>query len=54
MAKCEHKALEKIGEQKDEMGVNVYYKCKACGEILVVTPEEEVFEIEGSPSKPSS
>ncbi len=48
--------MEYVGEQKTDDGVNVYYKCKACGDMLVVTPERNVIAVKGiqsgDPSKP--
>ncbi|MDA4124335.1 MAG: hypothetical protein OK438_02610 [Thaumarchaeota archaeon] len=52
---CKHETLEYVGEQKTDDGVNMYYKCKACGDMLVVTPERKVIAIKGiQPDEPSS
>lgn len=45
MSKCMHESLDFVGEQKTEDGVNSYYTCKACGDLLVVTPARKVFGI---------
>ena len=44
---CRHIELEFVGEQKTESGVNSYYRCKACKDVLVVTPEQKTFAIKG-------
>jgi hypothetical protein len=44
---CKHEALKFVGEQRTDDGVNVYYKCTACGELLVVTPSKQVIGIPG-------
>ncbi len=48
MPDCKHESLEYVGEQKTEEGVNSYYKCKACGMLLVMTPSRKVFGIPGA------
>lgn len=45
MSACKHDTLEHIGEQKTDDGVNSYYRCKACGTLLVLTPSRKVFGI---------
>ena len=45
MTQCKHESLEFVGEQKTDDGVNSYYTCKACGELLVVTPTRKVIGI---------
>jgi len=45
MAPCKHEILEYVGDQKTDEGVNSYYKCKACGTLLVVTPTRKVIGI---------
>jgi len=47
MPACKHETLEFVGNQKTEEGANTYYKCKACGELLVVTPSRQVYGIPG-------
>jgi hypothetical protein len=49
MADCKHTDLEWVGEQKTEEGVNSYYRCKACSEVLVVTPQRKVFGLKPPP-----
>ncbi len=57
MSPCRHESLEFVGEQKTDEGVNAYYKCKACGDLLVVTPSRSVIGVKGiqqnEPSRPS-
>lgn len=47
MPECRHLSLDYVGEQKTEEGVNSYYKCKACGMLLVMTPSRKVFGVSG-------
>lgn len=47
MAACKHQSLEFVGEQKSDVGVNSYYKCKSCGMMLVLTPSRKVIGIPG-------
>jgi hypothetical protein len=44
---CKHETLEYVGDQKTDEGVNSYYKCRACGALLVVTPARKVIGIPG-------
>ena len=54
MPACKHVSLEFMGEQKTEEGVNSYYKCKACGTLLVVTPSRRVIGVPGVQRNPPS
>ena len=45
MGVCKHESLAFMGEQKADDGVNVYYTCVKCGEVLVVTPTNKVTGI---------
>ncbi len=47
MPDCKHESLEYAGEQKTEEGVNSYYKCRACGMMLVMTPSRKVYGVPG-------
>jgi hypothetical protein len=47
LAECRHESLEPVGEQKTEDGVNSYYRCAACGTLLVVLPDRRVVAIPG-------
>jgi len=49
MADCKHADLEFVGEQKTENGVNTYFRCKACREVVIVTPERKAVGIKGRP-----
>ena len=48
MSQCRHESLEYVGEQKTDDGVNAYYKCKICGDLLVATPSRKVISIKGT------
>ncbi len=47
MPACKHESLEYVGEQKTDVGVNSYYKCRSCGMMLVMTPSHQVIGIPG-------
>ena len=47
MPECKHESLKYVGEQRTEDGYNRYYTCTSCGEVLVVTPENQVIGIPG-------
>ncbi len=47
MPPCKHESLEFVGEQKTDDGVNSYYRCKACGTLLVMMPSHKVLGIPG-------
>ena len=47
MPSCKHETLEFVGNQKTDDGVNAYYKCKACGTLLIMTPSRKVYGIPG-------
>jgi hypothetical protein len=47
MPDCKHESVEYVGEQKTDDGVNSYYRCKACGTLLVRTPANRVYGIQG-------
>ena len=47
MAGCKHTDLEFVGEQKTDNGVNTYFRCKACKEVIIMTPERKVVGIKG-------
>ena len=49
MADCKHADLEFVGEQKTDTGVNTYFRCRACREVIVVTPERKAIGIKGRP-----
>ena len=44
---CKHENLEFVGNQKTEEGVNAYYKCTACGTLLIMTPSRQVYGVPG-------
>jgi hypothetical protein len=47
VADCRHESLKYVGQQTTDEGVNSYYTCNACGEVLVVTPANRVFGVHG-------
>jgi len=47
MPECRHESLKYVGEQKTDDGVNKYYTCTNCGEVLVVTPANTIIGIPG-------
>jgi hypothetical protein len=53
MAPCPHMKLDFVGEQKSDDGVNAYYRCHACGDLLVVTPANKVLAVSGIDENPS-
>lgn len=42
---CSHDKIELIGEQKGEKGVNKYYKCLKCGNVLILSDEGVLYEV---------
>ncbi|MEM0241052.1 MAG: hypothetical protein QXP29_06285 [Candidatus Nezhaarchaeales archaeon] len=44
-AKCLHDKLEFLGDQKGEKGVNRYYKCLKCGNVLILSEEGTWYEV---------
>ena len=44
---CKHADLEPVGEQKTDNGVNSYFRCRACGEMVVVMPDRSAFGVKG-------
>jgi hypothetical protein len=47
MPTCRHESLEFVGDQKTDDGVNIFYKCTACGDLLVVTHAKAVYGVKG-------
>lgn len=47
MPPCKHESLEYVGEQKTDDGVNSYYRCKACGTLMVILPSRKAIGIPG-------
>lgn len=43
--KCNHGEVEFLGEQKSEYGVNKYYRCLKCGNILILSEDGILYEI---------
>jgi len=42
-----HPDVELVGEQKTDSGVNSYFRCKVCKDLVVVTPERKAFSVKG-------
>jgi len=42
---CSHGKVELLGEQKGEKGVNRYYRCLKCGDILILSEEGILYEV---------
>jgi len=47
MPPCKHESLEYIGEQRTDEGVNTYFRCRKCNNLIITTPERTVFSVEG-------
>jgi hypothetical protein len=43
--RCSHDKVELIGEQKGEKGVNKYFKCQKCGNVLILSEEGVLYEV---------
>lgn len=43
--RCPHDKLEFLGDQKGEKGVNKYYRCLKCGNVLILSEEGTWYEI---------
>jgi len=42
---CSHDNIELIGEEKCERGVNKYFRCLKCRNVLVLSEDGELYEI---------
>jgi len=43
--RCSHDRVELLGEQKGEKGVNKYFKCLTCGNVLILSEEGVLYEV---------
>jgi len=43
--RCAHDRLEYLGDQKGERGVNKYYKCTRCGNVLILSEDGTWYEV---------
>lgn len=49
---CGHEDLEYLGSQRTEGGENRYFRCRKCGDVLVVLPDgSRAYVIKGRDSK---
>jgi hypothetical protein len=46
--KCAHDKLEYLGDQKGERGVNRYYRCTRCGNVLILSEDGTWYEVPAS------
>lgn len=42
---CKHGEVELIGEQKGEKSVNKYFRCLRCGNILILSEDNILYEV---------
>jgi len=42
---CAHEGLEYLGDQKGEKGVNKYYRCMKCGNVLILSEDGIWYEV---------
>jgi ribosomal protein S26 len=43
--KCQHGKVELLGEQKGERGMNKYFRCLKCGNVLILSEEGVLYEV---------
>lgn len=36
--RCRHEELEFLGGQRTEGGENLYFRCKKCGDVIIILP----------------
>ncbi|MEM0381588.1 MAG: hypothetical protein QW059_03315 [Nitrososphaerota archaeon] len=39
--RCRHEELEFLGGQRTEGGENLYFRCKVCGDVIIVLPDRK-------------
>ena len=49
--KCSHGEVELLGEEKSERGVNRYYKCLKCRNVLILSDEGILYEVPKGPER---
>ena len=42
---CPHDKVELIGEQKGEHGVNKYFRCQICRNVLILSEDGVLYEV---------
>ncbi|MEM0010143.1 MAG: hypothetical protein QW424_06790 [Candidatus Bathyarchaeia archaeon] len=43
--KCQHGEVELLGEQRGERSVNKYFRCLKCGNILILSEDNVLYEV---------
>ncbi|MEM2320546.1 MAG: hypothetical protein QXS79_01470 [Candidatus Bathyarchaeia archaeon] len=43
--KCEHGEVELLGEQKGERSTNKYFRCLKCGNVLILSEDNVLYEV---------
>lgn len=44
---CKHEQIELLGIEKGEKGVNKYFRCLRCGNVLILSEDGRLYEIRG-------
>ncbi|MEM3702882.1 MAG: hypothetical protein QXX79_00450 [Candidatus Bathyarchaeia archaeon] len=52
--KCSHDEIEFLGDEKGETGVNKYFRCLKCGNVLILSEEKILYEVPKAPHKPTN
>jgi hypothetical protein len=50
--KCVHEKVELLGEEKGARGVNRYYRCLKCRNVLILSEEGTLYEVPKTQEKP--
>jgi len=45
---CPHEKVELLGEQKGEKGTNKYFRCQKCGNVLILSEEGVLYEVQAT------
>jgi hypothetical protein len=43
--KCPHGKVELLGTERTEKGINYYYKCLKCGDVLILSNEGILYKV---------
>lgn len=49
---CPHEKIELLGEEKGERGVNRYYRCLKCRNVLILSEEGTLYEVPRTQERP--